>query len=194
MEIEKNRAILYGGAFNPPTIAHIQIIQYLQEHFKENHIILLPTNDYYGKSQLVSYEHRKQMLSLSLQVLSSKENIEISNYEYKQSTYQGTYYTLKDFHHPYFVIGADALESISSWIMYPKIIEENEFIVFPRANYSFQDIFLKNKTLRTYQNHFYLINDFPSLSISSTSFRQNKDIDILLPNIYQYIKEHHLYL
>ena len=178
-----NRDIIYGGAFNPPTIAHASIILYLRNKFPDQKIILLPTNDFYDKTHIgtyESYEHRKIM-------------IEISNYEYTLDSYKGTYYTLKHFNHPYFVLGADALLTISFWIMYPKIIEENYYIVFPRMGYDINKIIEENEILKKYQSHFIIINDYKINDISSTKFRQNFTKELLYPQVYQYILDNKLY-
>ncbi len=59
-----NKQIIYGGAFNPPTIGHLKIIKYLVEKFPNNKIIILPTNNFYKSKEIVSYEHRKKMLEI----------------------------------------------------------------------------------------------------------------------------------
>ena len=54
--------IIYGGAFNPPTIGHLKIIEYLVNKFPNNKIIILPTNNFYKSKDIVSFDHRKKML------------------------------------------------------------------------------------------------------------------------------------
>ena len=124
-----NKQIIYGGAFNPPTIGHLKIIKYLVEKFPNNKIIILPTNNFYKSNEIVSYEHRKKMLEIMCEDII--ENIEISDYEQTLHDYLGTYYTLEYFNHPYFVIGADSLETLHKWIKYPDVVVDNKFIVFP---------------------------------------------------------------
>ena len=39
--------VVYGGCFNPPTIAHQEIISYLANHYDK--VILIPTGNDYNK-------------------------------------------------------------------------------------------------------------------------------------------------
>ena len=71
--------IIYGGAFNPPTIGHLKIIEYLVNKFPNNKIIILPTNNFYKSKDIVSFDHRKKMLEIMCKGFIDK--IEISNYE-----------------------------------------------------------------------------------------------------------------
>ena len=102
--------IIYGGAFNPPTIGHFKIIEYLVNKFPNNKIIILPTNNFYKSKDIVSFEHRKKMLEIMCKDYIN--NIEISDYEQTLDKYYGTYYTLVYFNHPLFVIGADSLDIV----------------------------------------------------------------------------------
>ncbi|HHU55802.1 MAG TPA: nicotinate (nicotinamide) nucleotide adenylyltransferase [Acholeplasmataceae bacterium] len=184
--------ILFGGAFNPPTIAHYEIIKYLLEKFEDAQIILLPTNQYYHKNDLAPFQDRFNMLDILCQKLNSKR-VTISDYEAKLDKYYGTYYILKAFNHPYFVIGADSLKNIDKWIKYPDIVIENKFIVFPRDNINIKGIMENNPILKKYNNNFIILENFRKLNISSTMFRKDKENKYLLEEVAQYIKENNLY-
>lgn len=187
-----NDFIIYGGAFNPPTIGHLQIIEYLLEHFPDKKLIILPTNNYYKSKEIVSFEHRVAMIKIMCNSFIDK--IEISNYEQTLDKYYGTYYTLKHFNHPYFVIGADSLETIHSWINYPDVVIENKFIVFPRGTTNdINSIIENNSILKKYKNHFIICNDYNFNNISSTEYRLTKNKNILNENVIEYIKKNNLY-
>ena len=181
--------ILFGGAFNPPTLAHYNILRELSKRFNCE-ITLLPTNDHYSKGvKLVSFEDRYKMTCLMANKLS---NCCVSDYESKQKEYRGTYYTLKDFPGYYFLIGYDQMASIDKWINYEKLIEENRFIVCPRSGYSLDNI-LKNETVKKYLSHFTILNDFPIFDMSSTEFRNTLNPSLVDEDMYKYIVEHKLY-
>lgn len=184
--------ILYGGAFNPPTIAHLEIIKYLQEHFADAHILVMPTNNKYKDEKLVDYSHRLNMVRL---LVNGLDNIEVSDFELKQNDkYLGTANTLAKLNHPYFVMGADALAKITSWINPEVLIKDNQFIVFPRDNISVKEIINNDELLKKYKNHFKIIDDFKEIDCSSTSFRELKDQNLLTSEVYEYIKDNNLYL
>ena len=86
--------IIYGGAFNPPTIAHKRIGKYLIDNYKDIELIYLPTNSFYNKDELVSFTDRFEMTKLLVKDL---DNVEVSDYEGKDHKFSGTYYTLQYF-------------------------------------------------------------------------------------------------
>ena len=47
--------IVFGGAFNPPTIAHLNIIKKLLSTYKGSHVLLLPVGNDYSKSEFFDY-------------------------------------------------------------------------------------------------------------------------------------------
>lgn len=183
--------IIYGGAFNPPTIGHLKVIEYLINKFPNKKIIILPTNNYYKSDEIVSYEHRKKMLEIMCN--NYINNIEISNYEQTLDKYYGTYYTLEYFHHPYFVMGADSLETIHKWINYPNVVIDNKFIVFPRGDININDIINNSEILSKYKNNFIICDDFIENDISSTDYRENKNNKVINEKVLDYIKENNLY-
>ena len=181
-----NDLIVYGGAFNPPTIGHLKIIEYLVNKFPNNKIIILPTNNFYKSKDIVSYEHRKNMLEAMCENILGR--IEISDYEQTLNNYLGTYYTLEHFNHPYFVIGADSLETLHKWINYPNVVIDNKFIVFPRGDINIEEVFNNNDLLNKYRSNFIIENN-----ISSTEYRVNKNESVLSKNVLSYIKNNNLY-
>ena len=60
-------------------------------------------------------------------------NFEISDIE-NNKIFNGTYYTLKHFNHPYFAMGSDCLFDLHKWINYHDLVKENKFIVFTRSS------------------------------------------------------------
>lgn len=184
--------ILYGGSFNPPTIAHVSIIQFLLTEFKNANIIILPTNNNYKEQHNIDFNHRLRMLEIITEQINNKRLI-ISNYELTLDKYYGTYYTLKHFMHPYFVIGSDQLDKIDQWIKYPDVVIENKFLVFPRSGYNINEIINNNEVLKKYQANFTILNHFEPIDISSTMFRKLGLREFVLEEVYQYICEKKLY-
>jgi len=68
----------FGGCFNPPTKAHINLAQKALKECDLNKVIFVPVGDFYDKEQLVSGKHRYNMLSISCKDL---ENIEVTDLE-----------------------------------------------------------------------------------------------------------------
>ena len=182
--------IIYGGAFNPPTIAHKRIGMYLCNKYKDALILYMPTNSFYNKGDLISFNDRFEMTKLLVKDLGDR--VAVSNYEGEEHKFSGTYYTLKEFGNPYFVIGADALQNLSTWIKGEDLIKENNFIVFPRSGFNIREIF-NQKILKDNIDHFIVIDDYQEDDISSTAYRNEKDKAVLTKEVYDYIKKKGLY-
>ncbi|NLM33121.1 MAG: nicotinate (nicotinamide) nucleotide adenylyltransferase [Acholeplasmataceae bacterium] len=183
--------IIYGGTFNPPTIAHYLIAKHLITKFPNSKLIFLPTSSFYAKGAKEAFHHRYAMLEIMAKKLGP--NVSVSDFENQQKQYLGTYHTLKHFSGAYFVLGADNLLTISSWIKYPDVVIENKFIVFPRDHINLEKVFSENEILNKYRDNFIIIDDFDQIDISSSLYRKAKSKEYLLPEVQQYIEKNNLY-
>jgi nicotinate-nucleotide adenylyltransferase len=187
--------ILYGGSFNPPTLAHYEISKYLIEKYNPQEFIFIPVGNVYDKNALVDFKHRYQMLKI---IANKLPKTIVSDYE-SQKEYQGTIATLDYFQDQYpteslyYVIGADNLLTIKTWIDYERLISLYKFIVFNRDNINSAH-FIKTQIPKNYQSAFIQENTFPNLAISSSLYRNEKKANIVLKEINDYIYKHHLYM
>lgn len=183
--------ILYGGSFNPPTIAHYEIAKYLIKKYPEAEFLFLPTNNFYKKDNLRDFHYRCDMLEIVCKKLYNKAKI--SYFELELDQYYGTDYTLKHFKDPYFVMGADNLQDIAKWINYPNVVKNNKFIIIPRDEINIELIFKDNLILQKYRKNFIILTNFHKIYISSSEYRKTKNDDYLLEEVAQYIHENNLY-
>ncbi len=79
--------IVYGGSFNPPTKAHLNIIKKLLDEFEEAKVILLPVGNDYKKKELIDFKFRSDMLHLMIHPISMK--VIISDLEQRRG-FKGT--------------------------------------------------------------------------------------------------------
>ena len=183
--------IIYGGSFNPPTIAHYKIAKYLLKKFKDSEIIFMPTSSLYHKDELASNKDRLRMLEIVAEELGARASV--SDFEMKQDGYYGTTYTLAHFPESYFLLGADNLVNINKWINFPNIVVQNKFIVIPRGDIDIMAIIEKDDFMSKHKENFTILEDAPKLNVSSSEYRKTKNKKILLTKVNQYIKENNLY-
>ena len=107
-------------------------------------------------------------------------------------TFKGSVETLKHYNHPWFVIGADSLAYISTWIEAKKLIKQNHFIVLNRPGFDVDEIFKNDKLLDTYKNHFIVIN-YELGDISSSEFKKTYDETLVTKEVFEYITKNNLY-
>ena len=174
---------IYVGSFNPPHEGHHKVMKYLLEKNLVDKVLLLPTPNYWDKTDLVNVNERIEMLKFYEEKNIIVDSIH-NNYPY---TYEVLRSLKKDYPEDelYLVIGSDNLEKFHEWKNIDEILE-NKVIVLNRGE------IIKNKYLENYNNQFIYINDFDYIEVSSTDIRNgnNKNID---NNIKKYIEEHNLY-
>jgi nicotinate-nucleotide adenylyltransferase len=184
--------IVYGGAFNPPTIAHQYIIKTLLNKFDDANIIVLPVGNDYDKKHLLEFNHRFEMLKLMTKPF--KNRVIVSDLEEKQG-FKGTIAALnqlsKTYDQLYFVIGSDHLESLKTWIDYQELLETYSFIVMNRNHYMTQN--QAEELFKDIKHHFVFV-EF-DMEISSSMIRSDihKHKKFLTNDVYKYIKKHELY-
>ena len=194
MELITNKIVLIGGSFNPPTIAHEEMIKEIVK-YNPKKILILPNGNKYNvnfvNKTLIDYTDRENMCKLMMKNINS--DYEILDIENRQE-FRGSYYTLQELNHPTFIMGSDCLESLHKWINYKNLVKENNFVVFSRElDIEKMKTFLREDDfLKSYINHF----DFIKLNksdVSSSLFRKTLNKNLVNELVYDYIVSHNLY-
>jgi nicotinic acid mononucleotide adenylyltransferase len=117
----------------------------------------------------------------------------VSDFEGKLDKYYGTYYTLKHFQDPYFIMGADNFRGITKWINYPNIVIDFKYIIIPRENIDIDGIIKSDEYLSKYRNNFIILDKFKEIDLSSSEYRKTKNPNLLLEEVVDFIKQNNLY-
>jgi nicotinate-nucleotide adenylyltransferase len=187
--------VVFGGAFNPPTIAHKAIYHHIADILPLDLFIYLPVSNHYTKRSLESNFHRMQMLNLMTRTL---PNVIVSPMEFEDPEYRGTYQSLLRIQERYpqsevaFVIGADNLLKLHKWINAESLLSEFRFILAARDGIDIEAMFESDFFLQRHRKQFIFLPPFDS-PISSTLFRETFDSSYIDPLVYEYIKLHGLY-
>lgn len=175
--------LVYGGAFNPPTIAHYDIAKLLIDKFNCN-FLFVPVGNSYQKSELISFKDRYNMV----EIIANKLNSKVLDIE-DNSKYLGTYDLLNKLKEEdsdiYFVLGADNLINLNNWINAKKLISEFKFIVLTR-----EDIKI-DLSMFSHPNNFTIINI--EYDVSSSDYRNNLNNNIIDQDVLKYIQKNNLY-
>jgi len=186
--------IVFGGAFNPVTHAHIEVYKYVMSKIDASEFIFLPVSNAYTKSELESNFNRKNMLELAT---NEYKNTHISDLELEDSDYLGTYQSLIRLSDKYneeiaFVVGADNLFKMHKWINIHGILSEFKVIVLGRNGINIKKFIKNDIVLNKHLNSFIIYEDF-ELNISSTEFRETFDKKLVDKKVYEYIVKNKLY-
>lgn len=190
---------IFGGSFNPPHKMHLNIVEELLNEKVLDKVIIVPTGLHYSyKNNLVSNEHRYNMLKL---MTKHNDKIEISDYEFKDEEIH-SYDTLeyyKDIYKNdtiYFVCGLDNISYVDKWYKGEYLLNNYKFLVITRDTNNLDEILLKYEK---YKDNI-IITNIKSNTISSSYIRdelkeKNYDLnDYLDQKVIDYIKENNLYI
>lgn len=138
--------ILFGGTFDPPHLAHSQMVQQILNQHVSDQVWYVPVGSQHTKNftdkKMTAIEHRLAMLRLILIPQTKVETFEVSSG--KPSYTSLTLRSLRTQHpeHTFsWLIGSDQLAKLHLWIQedgsptFPGILEEFDFYVYPRAGY-----------------------------------------------------------
>ncbi len=172
-KLSKCETVVFGGSFNPITVAHFEIIGYLANMLLKK-VEILPNGSSYKLKTLSNNSSRIDSLK---EIADLFPSVSLNLIELHKD-FNGTYETLRELRHPYFVIGADSLKDIPTWIEPELLINENNFIVFNRHNLNCRRIINNTTLLSKYSDHFIIIDDF-DLDVSSSKYKETKDKNLL---------------
>ena len=132
-------ALLFGGAFNPPTNAHIELADFARRKLGVEKVVFMPTKSVYveneeGKDFCFSEQKRLEML---LDISKSRPWMEVSSYEIDSASQPRTYFTLKELKRKGYevklLIGSDWLKRLQTgWKYVKEICEEFGIVVLNR--------------------------------------------------------------
>ena len=183
---------VYGGCFNPCHLMHKKLVDELLDRKYFDRIIILPTGDFYNKSNLIKGHIRKRMLEI---MFKDDNRVIVSDYEFKNNliyTFRSLDYVSSIYKGDeiYFILGSDNLLHFDTWKRYEYILDNYNLLVVNRENV---DVTKEIERFRKYKGKLEIIN----LSLDSTSssnirnlFYENKEDEAkkyLDKGVYDYI-------
>lgn len=204
--MNKKIVAVYGGSFNPPTIAHERISKDILSLDNVDKFIYLPVGDKYEKPELISSFHRLNMLEIMVNEIkkSGINSIEVSDLEVKSKKLLYTIDSLRAIKDIYkdkdiaFVMGTDNLIDLENWEKPIELLEEFYFIVIERKNQNVEEILERFKFLKKYTNKFIILKKTSYETVNSTFIRENINNKSLIKDyvnkeVLKYININNLY-
>ena len=198
----KTKVAIFGGAFNPITIGHIQTAQFVLNTSGEfDEVWLMPANKHMGNKNMVSPEHRINMCELASNI---DGRIKVFDYEVKNNLAGETFNffkrlkTEKSLNEKYnfsMIIGSDNANNFDKWVNYEELERMVRFIIVPRKGVEIDN----NINWYLKDPHIFLNNETNIMEISSTKVRDliksKKPLDGLLnDDVIEYIYKNNLYI
>ena len=186
---------IFGGAFNPPTIAHYKVAKHVLKLPEVTSLRFVPVGDHYQKAGLIPAFHRERMLEI---MTSGLPNMSVSNIEIKAKHPLKTIETLEIIQNEYpkesiaFVMGADNLCGLTNWYKYEQLVKRFKLIIVNRGEFDVNHYIKMNFPFAI--DSFVVACDFEKINISSSEYRGDLTKDeFLLVEVEKYIKKHGLY-
>ncbi len=188
--------VLFGGAFDPPHLGHLEITTHLLETQLADEVWLVPVGEHDFDKDMTQAEHRVKMLEMLVDDLPDKlqNKVKLETCEIEREGVSHTYETLTQLSEQYpehrfsWLIGADNLAKFHLWKDFKPMLSEFLFYVYPRQNYSMVPLYTGMMPLA----------DVKQVKVSSTEVRQKivagQSIkNLVLPKISDYIRKQQLY-
>lgn len=183
----------FGGCFNPPSYIHINLANNLIEEYKLDKIVFVPVGDYYEKEDLISSEHRCNMLNLATAKYFKLEVDTIAANFNKKLYAVDTFKLIKEKYKNcdmFFIMGSDNFRKMPSWKEYEYLINNCNIIVIERE---------RKQIRKTNKKNIYAFIPERLTIIDSTTIRRmiknNENVlELLDKDVLEYIKKNNLYL
>ena len=198
----KDRIVIFGGTFNPPTRAHLDIATEALYYLDAEKVLFVPVSDLYKKDDVEISYHRVNMLNLAIGNFRRLE-IDFTEVDSVKLTY--TYETIKKIKSQYqdkelfLLIGADNLEDFKNWKNQRSIMENCSLLVVNRNNSSIDEIIESNEILTEFKDKI-IEAPIEEIEISSTEVRNRiasgelEGLENLVDKeVIEYIVENKLY-
>ena len=192
---------MFGGCFNPPTIAHFKLAKEAIKKFNLDKVFFVPVGNKYNKKDLIDEKHRYNMLKIMCE---KDKNLDVSdiemNREYK--LYAIDVFTMLTNKYKndelYFIMGADNVKELDTWKESNLLMQNFKFIILERGDESVEDIIIENKNLQKYRAKFNILKNQEIIDCSSTKVREKIEkheiVNLVKQEVYKYIINNNLYL
>lgn len=190
----------YGGCFNPPTKAHIEMAKKAIKECDLDEVVFVPVGDSYKKQELAQGIDRYNMLKIACE---GNDKLKVSDIEIRSSHKYNAIDIFEIISNKYkddnrfFLMGVDNLSKMSDWKESKKLIENYNYIIFERNNVNADSIIKSNEMLENNKENFEIIKNNDYKEISSTNIRESikigKKPEDINEKVYKYIIDNKIY-
>jgi nicotinate-nucleotide adenylyltransferase len=182
---------LFGTSADPPTAGHQTILRWLSEHYD---LVVVWASDNPFKDHQATLKQRTQMLRLAIEEIDPPRN-NISLRE--ELSDRRTLITVQKAREIWgddaeftVVIGSDLVAQIRKWYRIKELLKQVQILIVPRPGYT---IAQKDLEALTNLGGKYAIANVDAPPVSSTTYREEKDSDLITPAVQNYISQNNLY-
>lgn len=194
---------IYGGAFNPPHIGHVQGAKYALSALELAKLLVIPSFVSPHKCAPEGSPDAKQRLEMTARAFSGDEKIEVSDLELQRGGTSYTYETVEQVRALYpdselvLLMGTDMFLSFDKWREPERILKNASLGVMYRGKHQEKEEILKKKEAFEKQGATVYLVENPVTQISSTDLRRMLVFrcadEFITPAVMEYIQRNNLY-
>lgn len=202
--MEKKRIGIMGGTFDPIHMGHLIIGEKAYEQLRLDKVYFMPSGNPPHKKNRRGRATDEQRVEMVRRAIATNSHFELQLMEMHEEGYSYTYRTLEKLtrENPnteyFFIIGADSLYTLDSWMNPQRILAACTIVVATRNHTSLERLNQEMKHLtQKYQGHFIRL-DTLNIDISSQILRdwiaKRESIKYYVPDsVISYIEEQQIY-
>ena len=180
---------LFGTSADPPTVGHQAILRWLARHYDR---VIVWASDNPFKQHQTPLSDRTQMLNLAIEDLEAHHhNISLHPELSDRRSLVSVNKAREKWGEAEFslVIGSDILPQITSWYRIEELLQQVKLLIVPRIGY---DITEQDLTSLSKIGEF-AIATLNAPQVSSSTYRLQKDSNLVVPAVENYILQNNLY-
>lgn len=175
---------IFGSSFNPPHIAHVQIVEGLKQ-LEFDQILVVPTGNPNHKKIEIDTADRILLVREFAKILDVEVSFHEIEHEFAYTIQSLDYLNFDSDQQIYFAIGSDSVNSLPTWDYFERLKTMVTFVVIKRPG-----IELDQQVLDQIE---YIELEIKTADISSSQLRSNLDSKYIPDSIYEIICEKNLY-
>ncbi|MDO4474209.1 MAG: nicotinate-nucleotide adenylyltransferase [Eubacteriales bacterium] len=196
---------IMGGTFDPIHNGHIMLGEYAYRQFDLDEVWFMPNGNPPHKQDNLNRTDAKIRSEMVALAIKDYPQFKLQEHEINRKEISYSYQTMEYFHNKYpehefyFIIGADSLSSIESWMKPERLLKTCTMLAAFRDEMNCQSVMKKQieELNQKYNADIRLLNT-PLVDVSSSQLREdiknNRPVgDKIHENVIDYIKKHQLY-
>ena len=195
---------IMGGTFDPIHNGHVMLGEYARELFALDEIWFMPNGNPPHKMNEKIESQTKHRVEMVRRAIADKDGFVLQLYEAERKEINYSYLTMEHFIETfpecefYFIIGADSLFALESWVHPEKLVKTCVILAACRDDKNTDEMERQIAYLNQKYGADIRLLKTPNVDISSTEIRHRLKNglsvrDMIPKSVYQYIQEHHLF-
>lgn len=137
--MNKRNIAIFSGSFDPPHIGHIMVVCYVLSTLDIDKVWIIPCFMHPFSKPLTSYQHRKEMIRLSMEIFGNLTEIsdiekDLGGVSYTAKTIEYLKEKYPDYNFLY-IVGGDILKEKHLWKDFEKIENLTQLVVIAREGF-----------------------------------------------------------